>query len=485
MCTTIENALYEINSTSSTKEKEELITYYADNPIFQEVLHAAYDTSMIYGVKKIAEVPTTNTPKYIHLQEAWGPIVAPLLQALAQKKLTGNKALLAITEVLQQVDATTQIVIRNILQKDLRCGINSGIINKAIPNLLGNYKVQLASPYDPNKAYDAAMQTMYISPKMDGLRFRYEYDANTQTGVMYTRQGQVIAGFLEHEAEMQDYCQNYNLAILDGELYHPDVKFQELQSIIMSRVDLTKEQIQKKALVRANIFLVIPAAVEYTKTTLEFVTPSWGDIKRTVMCLNSSMIFMEDLAEFIWESLCTDPYPEQVEYDDKIDPRNIPQFTPGATTPIYNYLTPVPYVKWPVTAASMQFAAKRFMELGFEGVMARDNYEVHNESRSNKLLKYKTFKEVELNIIAMEEGEGKYQGMLGNFICEGALPDGTKIRTKAGSGLSDEDRITYWKDRHTCVRATIEIKYQGVTDKPKHGVYSLRFPTILKVKYIK
>lgn len=485
MHATIENALYELSNTSSTKEKEELITYYADNPVFQEVLRAAYDTSMIYGVKKIAEVPTTVTPRYAHLQEAWAPAVAPLLQALAQKKLTGNKALLAIAGVLQQVDATTQIVIRNILQKDLRCGINIGIINKAIPNLLGNYKVQLASPYDPNKAYDAAMQTMFISPKMDGLRFRYEYDANTQTGVMYTRQGQIIAGFSEHEAQMQDYCDTYNLAILDGELYHPAVKFQELQSIIMSRVDLTKEQLDKKALVLANIFLVIPAGVEYTKTTLDFVKPEWNNIKRTIMCLNNSMILMEDLAPFIWESLCTDAYPEQVRYDEKINLSSTPQFTPGAVSPIYEYLTPVPYVAWNITAASMQFAAQQFMEFGFEGVMARDNYEVHNETRSNKLLKFKTFKEVDLNIVGMEEGEGKYQGMLGNFICEGKLSDGTRIRTKAGSGLSDEERITYWENQQRYLKATVEIKYQGVTDTPKNGVYSLRFPTILKVKLIK
>ena len=77
----------------------------------------------------------------------------------------------------------------------------------------------------------------------------------------------------------------------------------------------------------------------------------------------------------------------------------------------------------------------------------------------------------------MVEGNGKYQGMLGKFICEGKV-EGHFIKTEVGSGFNDEQRSEFWKEKKSLIGKKIECKYQNLTDDNS----SLRFPIFLKFK---
>ena len=83
---------------------------------------------------------------------------------------------------------------------------------------------------------------------------------------------------------------------------------------------------------------------------------------------------------------------------------------------------------------------ERADELGWEGLML--NLDAPYEcKRSTKLIKIKTFKYSDLRIVGYEEGTGKYVGMLGSVIVE--YKGGV---VAIGSGLSDEQRVNYWKN---------------------------------------
>lgn len=79
----------------------------------------------------------------------------------------------------------------------------------------------------------------------------------------------------------------------------------------------------------------------------------------------------------------------------------------------------------------------------------------------------------DLEIIRCEEGNGKYEGQLGVFVCR--LENGGEVRV--GSGLKDDEREALWNRRDELIGQFIEIKFQ---EKTKDG--SLRFPIFIKFR---
>jgi DNA ligase-1 len=63
---------------------------------------------------------------------------------------------------------------------------------------------------------------------------------------------------------------------------------------------------------------------------------------------------------------------------------------------------------------------------------------------------------------------------LGAFVCNG-IDDGKEITVNVGSGVSDNERDIFWKERNFIVGRTVEIIADAVTQN-QDGTYSLRFP---------
>jgi len=74
---------------------------------------------------------------------------------------------------------------------------------------------------------------------------------------------------------------------------------------------------------------------------------------------------------------------------------------------------------------------------GGEGIMLKDLNGIYEKKRSKKWIKYKGLESCTLRIIDWFEGEGKYEGKIGGFICQ--TEDG-KFKIKVGSGLTDKIR---------------------------------------------
>jgi DNA ligase-1 len=87
---------------------------------------------------------------------------------------------------------------------------------------------------------------------------------------------------------------------------------------------------------------------------------------------------------------------------------------------------------------------------------------------------------VDLEVIGLEEGKDKYEGMLGALICRGF--DGNKeIFVNVGSGLTDEERIQYWSNKTQIIGKIAEIKCDAITQN-QEGTYSLRFPRFVRLR---
>ena len=86
---------------------------------------------------------------------------------------------------------------------------------------------------------------------------------------------------------------------------------------------------------------------------------------------------------------------------------------------------------------------KRALDEGYEGLMIKPIKEGYKCKRSHAWLKIKPFIEVTLEVVALEEGTGKNEGLLGALVVEGE-DDGKFFKLNVGSGLTDENREQIW-----------------------------------------
>lgn len=111
-----------------------------------------------------------------------------------------------------------------------------------------------------------------------------------------------------------------------------------------------------------------------------------------------------------------------------------------------------------------------------EGLMV--NLDVpYKRKRHSGILKVKRFYTMDLRVVSVEEGEGKYVGMLGKVNVEF---NGNVVGV--GSGFTDEQRIKYWEDKDYLVGKIIEVKYKEVSTDKKTGLQSLQFPVLVCVR---
>ena len=122
--------------------------------------------------------------------------------------------------------------------------------------------------------------------------------------------------------------------------------------------------------------------------------------------------------------------------------------------------------------------------VGAEGLMLNtaDGYYLHK--RTNDLLKYKKVKTMDLRVIDIKEGTGKYEGMVGALECAGNFDD-KFVSVQVGSGMSDEQRELWSINPSAIIGKIVEVAYFSESqNKANNGTtyYSLRFPRLKQVR---
>lgn len=127
------NVVSTIQALAATSSRTDKIAILKKtDKLFQRFLVAAYDPVVSYGVIQMPDVHGDRET----LELISGFILDDLLPNLASRKLSGKAAQMAIEQVLLKLKAEDADVLRNVIRKDLRCGINTGTINSAIKGLI-------------------------------------------------------------------------------------------------------------------------------------------------------------------------------------------------------------------------------------------------------------------------------------------------------------------------------------------------------------
>lgn len=124
----------------------------------------------------------------------------------------------------------------------------------------------------------------------------------------------------------------------------------------------------------------------------------------------------------------------------------------------------------------IQVCLDKMVREGKEGVMLNRNAK-YMRKRHNGILKVKRFYTVDLEILDLEEGTGRLRGTLGAFVVR---YKGNILRV--GSGMTDEQRATFWSNGIALVGRVIEVKYKEESRDKQTGLYSLQFPIFVQLR---
>ena len=301
-----------------------------------------FDKKMIKKAEKLeAEYPLT---RYVDL----------IIDLLANRELTGNKALQEYRNVIERLSEEGKFVLDTILLKS-STGVSHKLVNRAHQELYGTdfikiFECQLANKYEEKKNYN--IDTWYISPKLDGLRCIY------RDGKLFTRQNKPIIGFDHVENECKLLCESEALDMLDGELYSHDISFHEIQGIVVRNKNIVEEDKKK---IFFNVFAC-----------------TGKDIQNTTRMINTLHDYVK---EYTYITIVDQQYIEN-------DPKIIKEIT------------------------------EDYVKEGYEGAMLRHPNIHYENKRSNALLKIKFFEEDDFIITDIFEGEGRHEGKLGGFYIE-------------------------------------------------------------------
>lgn len=394
---------------------------HKSNDLLQTVIILALDPFTQFYIRKI--------PKYTR-----GVHTIPLVQSckqlkkLASREYTGNAAIDMLTSLLESSTPDDAKVLERIIQKDLKCGVSISTVNKVWPELIHDYPCMLCSASDEKLISKFEFPAM-VQLKMDGMRF----NAIVKNAVVEyrSRNGKEIHGIKHLDQDFIVLSGSKN-CVFDGELVVND------KGIILDRQ--TGNGILNKA-VKGTISDLESHKIRATV---------WDVIDYEDFTVGYSGVPYRERFERIASSLRSDAV-HLVEHQ----------------------------MVESITEAREVFDS--YLAQGEEGIILKNGNAVWENKRVKHQLKFKGELECDLQIVDVQEGTGKYVGMLGAIVCQSGSDDGKTVTVSVGSGFSDDHRINLWNIRNELLGKIVALKYNSRI-KNKQGGDSLFLPIFLEIR---
>ena len=422
--------LYEVvtslQNTTSRNDKEAILKDYEGSTVFRNVLTFLFDSRITTGLdikklnKDIKVEPEYSLPRLLSLLD------------YLETNNTGKDVVVATVKecirCLSDGDSNIETMLKEIVTKSLRLGIDAKTINKAFGyDFIFTFDVQLGTPIE--KCNIDPKAEIFISQKLNGTRCVY-FD-----GELWTRSGKKYTGCDHIIDDIKRLCEE------DFQCDPKEVMFDG--ELVLKSCGLSDSEAFQKGTGIAN-------SNNATKEELEYVI--FDTLSKDEFENKSTIV------PYSRRRMCLEMLPEIFDRLDLKHIRVVPFFYRGFDhQKIWEYL---------------KYAEDNDME----GVIV--NLDTPYEfKRTKNLIKVKQFYDIDLECIEVLQGEkGKYKDTLGAIRCK--YKDGY---VKVGSGFSDELRDYYFNNPDEIIGKIITVKYKEIT-KNKDGSESLQFPVFVCVR---
>ena len=414
--------LQELEANPSRNFKIELLTQHKDNDLLKAVCRLANDPFTQFYQRKIPQYEYELMDSPYELKWA-----IDSLSKLSTRMFTGNNAIFVLKEILSCISSDDAKVIERIIQKDLKCGVNTSTINKVWKNLIPEYPCMLCSPFE-QKLVDKIKFPAIVQKKEDGMRF----NAIVKNGTVEfrSRNGKEITGLDSLGQEFIDLATGKDL-VFDGELLVTNVDGelcirQEGNGILNKAVKGTISEEEADRVV-ATLWDLIPYDDFIAGSTLQNYSYRFNRLEylvdRFVIAMKINLV-------------------------ETFDVHSIEQ-----TQEIF----------------------QKYLADGHEGIILKDPKSLWENKRSKGQIKFKAELDCDLKIVGIQEGEGRISGMLGALICES---DDGIVKVNVGSGFTDEQRRTITSD---VIGKIVAVKYNARIKNVKDEE-SLFLPVFLEIR---
>ena len=408
-----------ISNTSGKNDKIKIIKQNKDNDLFIKCLKFLLDSDIVTGLskKKINKKVAVMGDRLETIEEA--------MEYLKQHN-SGKDSDIAMIKDFCDRQEGCKLFCEGLFTKSLKIGVDVKGVNKAIPNLIQQHQVMLASKFEGKLKGEVSM-----SLKLDGIR----NSAMIENGriIHKSRQGKVVEGLNQinqalEELELDGY-------FIDGEL------------------------------IRIN-YDNIPSDENFRLTTT--VVNSKSDNKEGLEFVVFDMTPIEDYHR----GKCDMTYIERLKLmEEKIGNGN-------------EFIRLVP--KYGITKDVDEIYDKlnEVVNRQLEGLMLNTlNGKYEFGKRPKSIMKVKKFQDGDVLVTDVIEGDGRLVGTLGKVEVQFKYKD--KIYTNyVGSGFSDSERSYYWEHKDELIGRIITISYFEISTN-KQGEYGFRFPTWKGREYIR
>ena len=412
----------EINSSNSRIFKQGVLEKHKNDPDICRYLKIAFDPYTVFGIS------TKKLHKVVGRNEITGiKSVFDLLEYLKVNNTGSDRVISLCQEFISNVsvsDERAADLLEELICKDLSIGVDSKTINSVIPGLIPTFSVQLAEKYF-DKPERVEGKTFALTKKIDGGRII----AIRENGEVsfYTRAGQKYEGLVDLAAEL--FTTFPDGIVLDGEI-----------TLLANPLGLSSK--------------------DQYKQTMK-ITRKDGE-KHGVKMLVFDILTVEEFKT----QTCEHTYDER---------RNLLEGLFGTTKRTYFELLPVLYRGKDTTEITKYL--EELTSAGEEGVMINICDALYEFKRTTNLLKVKKMNTLDLEIVGVEEGEGRLAGTLGAIHVR--YRDGNIV--KVGSGFSDWHRNEIWQNQIYYIGKIAEISYFEESSNASGGV-SLRFPIFKDIR---
>ena len=144
MSNEITTLLKGLSQTRSSKAKLELLKKHKDNANLRRLVNYALNPYINFGVRDFA---FENADK-IDTDEALIDDVFTLLDKLHKREYTGNHAKDKLKEFADTHNYRLCYLLWTCLQKDLNCGVSFATIDKVFPDLIPQWNIAKAQPFE-------------------------------------------------------------------------------------------------------------------------------------------------------------------------------------------------------------------------------------------------------------------------------------------------------------------------------------------------
>jgi DNA ligase-1 len=393
-----------IANTTKKTLKEQLLINNT-SPELWECLRLCYDPFLNFNIRSEGIVAPIGNDETIPTEKlAW----------LAKVDDGRNAKKELIRQILAGKTAKTQKYIKAILDRDMGIGINTKTINRAYglvsgKKLVEKFPIMLAERENKEKyiLHYSGVPWVYVNLKYDGIRCVCDCIRGIQNIHFVSREGLPLSEFLVEciKEEMQAHWKQYENRVWDGEIFSNN--FQNLMKVFR----------------RSNIE-------------------------------NDSIILRNGCKFVIFDVINDLPLEDRVSIIEGL------QKTTKVST--------VVYVKVKNDFGLLKEIAKMFIDKGHEGIIVKHPLAKYEDKRAFTWMKFKKSDSIDLEIINIKKGEGKYSEVMGNIVLD---YDGKEL--SCGTGFTDEDRKYFWEHRKSLIGKTAQIKFmeKTKTDSLRHPVF--------------